>query len=143
MKDHKENIIFLFFTVFIMQLTTQRHVFLVTGWMRSRRYQVVSQEFSKNFPERNVPNRTTAWKNVKKYREEGTSLNLNRGCSGRRRTAKSEEHIANVRQLLNEDAHATGRRNPLQIYIYPEDLKSGFVNWTSNGITTRYSGYIN
>ena len=55
------------------------------------------------------------WKNIKKYREECTSQNLNRGRSGRRRTAKSEENISNVRQLLHEDAHVTGRRNPLLI----------------------------
>ena len=55
-----------------MQLTKQQRVFLVTAWMRSKSYQVVSQEFSENFPERNVPNKTTIWKNVKKYREEGT-----------------------------------------------------------------------
>ena len=40
--------------------------------MRSKSYQVVSHEFSENFPERNVLNKTTIWKNVKKFREEGT-----------------------------------------------------------------------
>ena len=80
--------------------------------MRSKSYQIVSQEFTEKFPERNVPNTTTIWKYVEKYREEGTSLILNRGRSGRRRTAKSEENIANVRQLQHDGAHATGRRNP-------------------------------
>ena len=83
--------------------------------MLSNSYQVVSQEFSENFSERNVPNKTTIWKNVKKYREEGTSLNLNRGRSGRQSTARSEENIANGRQLLNDDAHPAGQRNPFQI----------------------------
>ena len=55
-----------------MQLTKQQRVLLVTTWMRSESYQVVSQEFSENFPERNVPNKTTIWKLVKKYHEEGT-----------------------------------------------------------------------
>ena len=55
-----------------MQLTKQQRVFLETAWMRFKSYQVVSQEFSENFPERNVPNNTTIWKHVKKYREEGT-----------------------------------------------------------------------
>ena len=55
-----------------MQLTKQQRVFLVTAWLRFKSYQVVSQEFSENFSERNVPNKTTIWENVKKYREEGT-----------------------------------------------------------------------
>ena len=45
------------------------------------------------------------------YREECTSLNLNHGRPGRRRTVRSEENIANVRQLLHDDAHVTGRIN--------------------------------
>ena len=44
-----------------MQLIKQQRVFLVTAWLRSKSYQVVSQEFSENFSDRN-----------KKYREEGT-----------------------------------------------------------------------
>ena len=55
-----------------MQLTKQHCVFLVLAWMLSKSYQVVSQEFSENFPEKNVLNKTTIWKNVKKYREKGT-----------------------------------------------------------------------
>ena len=51
-----------------MQLTKQQRVFLVTAWMRSKSYRVVSQEFS----EGNVPNKTTIWRNVKQYPEEGT-----------------------------------------------------------------------
>ena len=59
--------------VFILQLTNQQRVFLVTAWMRSKSYQVVSQEFSENFPERNVPNKTTIWKKCQEYsREEST-----------------------------------------------------------------------
>ena len=46
--------------------------FVVTAWMRSQSYQIVSQEFSENFPERNVANKTTIWKKIKKYCEEGT-----------------------------------------------------------------------
>ena len=54
-------------------------------------------------------------KNVKKYPEESTSLNLNRERPGRRKKARSEKNITNVRQFLHDDAHVTGGRNPLQI----------------------------
>ena len=59
-----------------MQLTKQQRVFLATAWMRFKSYQVDSQEFSEHFSERNVPNKTTIWKNVKKYRKEGTKRRL-------------------------------------------------------------------
>ena len=55
-----------------MQLTKKQRVFLVTAWMRYESYQGVSQEFTENFPERNVLNKATIWKNVKKNREEST-----------------------------------------------------------------------
>ena len=71
-----------------MQLTKQQRVFLVTVLMRSKSYQVVSKEFSENFLKINVPNTTKIRKNVKKYREERTSLNLNRGHSGRQKDSK-------------------------------------------------------
>ena len=42
-----------------MQLTKQQRIFFVAAWMRSKSNQVVSQEFSENFPEGNVLNKTT------------------------------------------------------------------------------------
>ena len=95
-KDHKE-IFYCYFYRFHYAVYKATACFFVAAWMRSKSYQVVSQEFSENFSERNFLNKTTISKYVKKYREEGTSLNLNRGRSGRRRTARSEENIANVR----------------------------------------------
>ena len=66
MKDHKENILLLSVTVYIMHLTMQQRVFLVTTWMRSKSHEVVSREFSENFPERNVLNKTTILKKRQK-----------------------------------------------------------------------------
>ena len=42
-KDRKENIVSLCFNVFIMQLTKQQRDFIVTAWIRSKSYLVVSQ----------------------------------------------------------------------------------------------------
>ena len=47
----------------------------------------------------NPPTKTTILKNVMKYLDAGTSLNLNKGSSGRRRTTRSEDTVA-VRDLL-------------------------------------------
>ena len=39
-----------------------------------------------------------------KYQLEGTSLNLNKGRSGRRKSARTEENIENVQTLLLQNA---------------------------------------
>ena len=106
---------YLAFAALIMQLTKQQRIFIVTAWFESKSLSQVAQDFSEKFPERNVPNKTTIWKNVRKYREEGTSLNLNRGRSGRKKTARSDANIAAVRMLLDENPNVSGRRNPLQL----------------------------
>ena len=52
--------------------------------------------------------------NVRKYQNAGTSLNLNKGNSGRR-TIRTAENIDAVKDLLQQDPHASARRNPIQI----------------------------
>ena len=86
-----------------MQLTTEQRVFVVTEWMRTGSLQQVADEFAERFPDRAVPAKSTIWKNIRKYRREGTSLNLNKGRSGRRRTARSNENIRAVCELLQRD----------------------------------------
>ena len=54
------------------------------------------------------------WANVRKYEEHGTSLNRNKGNSGRRCTGRSEQNIAAVRQQLQQHPRGTSsRRNGL------------------------------
>ena len=40
---------------------------------------------------------------------------FDRGNSGRRRTGRSEENIAAVRELLEENPHVSSRRNPVAV----------------------------
>ena len=61
-----------------MQLTTEQRVFLMTEWTHSGSLQQVAQAFRRRFPDRNVPAKSTIWKNVRKYQAEGTSLNWTR-----------------------------------------------------------------
>ena len=71
--------------------------------------------FRARFPDRIPPVLSTVLRNVRKYLNSGTSLNLNKGNSGRRRTARSAENIDAVRHLLQANPHVTARRNPLPI----------------------------
>ena len=94
-----------------MQLTTDQRVFIVTEWSRSGSLQQVAAAFHERFPDRNVPAKSTLWRNIRKYQQEGTSLNLNKGRSGRRRTVRSEENVAAVRRAIQENPQVSMRRN--------------------------------
>ena len=83
--------------------------------MRTGSLQQVADEFAERFPDRAVHSKSTIWKNIRKYRREGTSLNRNKGRSGRRRTARSNENIRAACELLQRDPHVSVRRNGLAI----------------------------
>ncbi|KAF2358962.1 Protein of unknown function DUF4817 [Trinorchestia longiramus] len=61
-----------------MQLTKEQRIFIVGNFLDSNSIQHVQELFQERFPERNSPSKVTIWKNVRKYKTEGTSLNLNK-----------------------------------------------------------------
>ena len=100
----------------MVQLTTEQRVFIVLHYTQTQSIAAVQNAFRPRFPDRNPPTKRTVMKNVRKYSEAGTSLNLNKGNSGRRRTTRSEENIAAVRDLLQQNpGNVSARRNPLPI----------------------------
>ncbi len=85
---------------------------MVKTFFETRSVAAVQLAFRDRFPERDPPAKKTIWQNVKKYRENGTSLNLNKGRSGRPRTGRSEDNIAAVRVVMElNPANASARRN--------------------------------
>ncbi|KAF2358351.1 Protein of unknown function DUF4817 [Trinorchestia longiramus] len=77
--------------------------------------QQVIQSFQEHFPERQSPTKMTIWRNVTRYRTEGTSLNLKKGLSGRKRTGRSEENVRNVQGALTENPQISARKNGLDV----------------------------
>ena len=75
----------------------------------------VRNAFQAIFSNRNPPAPSTILENVRKYQNAGTSLNLNKGNSDRRRIIRTAENIDVVRDLLQREPHASARRNPIQI----------------------------
>lgn len=121
-----KNVLFLI----MVQLTTQQRVFVVKTWISTRSFIEVKRLFQNNFPEREPPTRKTIWINVKKYENHGTSLNRNIGNSGRRRTARSDENITRVQDILADPPIGfSSRRNGLGLSqstftrIVKKDLK--------------------
>lgn len=100
----------------MVQLTIEQRIFIVSKYEETKSYLTVQKLFREKFPDREPPYKATIWKNVAKYRKNGTSLNLNKTNSGRRRTARTQENIEAVRKLLNESKPGdviTARKNPL------------------------------
>ncbi len=77
----------------------------------------VLQRFREEFPDVRCPSRGAVYKNVHKYSESGTSRNLNKNRSGRRRTARTNDNIEAVRNVIQNQQQihqlVTARRNGL------------------------------
>ena len=97
------------------QLSTKQRVFIVLNYTRTQSLGAVQNLFRERFPDRNPSAKTTILSNVRKYTNAGSSLNLNKGNSGRRSTTRSEENVDAVRALLQQTPRVSARRNPLQI----------------------------
>ena len=95
----------------MMQLDPQQRAFLITEYACLGSLEAVRNSFAVQYPNANVPARSTILRNCKKYEERGTSLNLNKGRSGRRRTVRTAGNIQAVRDLLVQNSSA--RRNEL------------------------------
>jgi hypothetical protein len=95
------------------QLTTAERTFIVENYFVTRSIQEVLRLFRIAFPDRHVPNSTIVWRNLRKYRQHGTSLNRDKGNSGRIKTGRSEENIEAVAQQLENNPHVSSRRNGL------------------------------
>ncbi len=95
----------------------QQRVFIVTNYtLTQKSVTEVQNRFRVQFSARNPPCKKTIWRNVQKYQKVGTSLNLNKGNSGKRKTGRSEANVAAVRVLLEETPRGVSCcRNPVEV----------------------------
>ena len=98
------------------QLTAEQCVFVVKNWFVTKSLEQVHQLFRERFPDCEPPTRIAIWKNVKKYTDDGTSLNRNSGHSGRPKTGRSQENINRVHKILVDNPRGvSSRRTGLEI----------------------------
>ena len=100
----------------LAQLSIAQRTFIVKKFYETGSLQETRNQFRERFPERPNLALSTIWYNVRKFELNGTSLNRNKGNSGRRRSGRSAENIELVRNRLAE--HPTGtsaRRNGVGI----------------------------
>ena len=94
------------------QLTVAQRTFIVKTFFETGSLRRTRQTFRERFPERQTLSLKTIWYNVRKFEQQGTNQNRNKGNSGRRRTGRSAENVELVRNRLHK--HPTGtseRRN--------------------------------
>ena len=76
------------------QFTPQQRAFIVTEFRRNdNNVYTAIQSFRETFPNAHRLSHGTVHSNMRKYATTGTSLNLNKGRSGRMRTTRSAENI--------------------------------------------------
>ncbi|KAF2344890.1 Protein of unknown function DUF4817 [Trinorchestia longiramus] len=96
-----------------MQLTKEQRIFIVVNFLDSNSIQHVKKLFQECFTRRNSPSIVAIWKNVRKYKTEGTSLNLTKGRSGRKSTERALENVEIVHQALLANPDISSRKNGL------------------------------
>ena len=92
-------------------------IFLVRTYFETHSIVEVSRIFRERFPGTEPPNKTTIFRNVKKYFDHGTSLNVFKKKSGRRKTGRSQENIDLIQEALEENPTTiTSRVNGFTLY---------------------------
>ena len=89
----------------MVQLTTEQRVSIVKNYLQTQSSTAVQKAFQARFSGRNPPAPSTILRNVNKYLNAGTSLNLNKGNSGRRRSIQTAENIEAVRDVLQQNPY--------------------------------------
>ena len=98
-----------------MQLTSIQRIFVVSIYLRNRNFKEVQQLLEQRFRDRDSPTKMIIWKNVEKYKTEGSSLDLNKDRSGCRRTERTQKNVNLLQKELIEDPRISARRNGLDI----------------------------
>ncbi|KAF2356864.1 Protein of unknown function DUF4817 [Trinorchestia longiramus] len=98
-----------------MQLTKEQRTFIVEKYFQAKSFQQVIQSFQEHFTERQFPTKMTVWRNVTRYRTEGTSLDFNKGRSGRKITGRSEKNVRIVQGVVTENPRIFARKSGLDV----------------------------
>ena len=88
------------------QISKEERAFVVEKFFARKSYIAVQATFQQRFNHA-PPCKKTIQQSVTKYRSHGTSLNRNKENSGRRRTARSEENIELVKNILENNPNLT------------------------------------
>ena len=97
------------------RLTQDQRIWVVLEMSPVQNALQVRRSWRNHWPGIPAPSTVTIKNNYLKSANHGTSLNRNRGNSGRPRTARSQQNIAIVRRSLRRNENISSRRNGLGI----------------------------
>ena len=83
---------------------------MVTNYLKTRSFQEVQQLFEQRFRDRVSLTKMTNWKNVIKYKTEGSSLILDKNSLNHRRTERTEENIEYHQKSLSRSKNISKRK---------------------------------
>ena len=92
-------------------LTKDQRVWICLEYGRVNNACEVLRRWAERWGDVPAPTKRTVMQTYGKFVHEGTCLNVNKGRSGRRRTARTAANIEMVRQSLMENGLRSGRRN--------------------------------
>lgn len=95
----------------MVQFTTAERVFMVEQFNQTNSIAQTRINYQVQFPNGRVPSRKAIRSNVVKYHQHGTSLNRNKGNSGRPRTVRTARNIRDVERNIAQDPRVSSRRN--------------------------------
>ena len=81
-----------------MPLTIEQKGKVVEFYLQTKSIVKTQRQYQRHISVKTAPDRKTIWRTVKKFENERTVHNVNKGRSGRTRSARSQENIEVVRQ---------------------------------------------
>ena len=92
------------------QYTVEQRIFLVNHSARGDSTRAINYDFKRTFPfSGRSPKKLTIRRQKKKFDKEGTVLNLNKGRSGRKPTALTEDKLQMLKDLVESEMDLPAR----------------------------------
>ena len=94
------------------QYTSEERVFKVEEKMSNSSHKVIKFNYKRKFPfSVRSPSKMAIWKQTRKFKTSGTLLNLNKGRSGRKKSALTDGNLAVMRQLFEDVKNLPARQS--------------------------------
>ena len=98
-----------------MPLAIEQKGKVVEFYLQTKSIVKTQRQYQRHFSVKTAPNRKTIWRTVKKFENERTVHNVNKGRSSRTRSARSQENIKVVRQSAVQSPKKSCRRRSQEL----------------------------
>ena len=105
--------------------STEQRVNIVKWYFETKSIASVQTRFCTEYGvhPRNKPSKPAIWKLVKKFKSEGTILNINKGRSGRPRSVRCEGNMERVRESVMQSPKKSHRQRSAELGLTPSSIR--------------------